>query len=351
MTECILHIGVEKTGSTSVQATLSKNRQKLRAHGVLYPEALGEKNHVKAYAFASESGVDELKSPWGLDNPAAIARFRNQLTAQLTQEVRAARPKVFCVSNEHCSSRLLARSEIERLADLLGGLADTVKVVVYLRRQGDALRSAYSTYIKTGGTDHFDLPGPEEIKRKYDYEAILGRWAAVFGEGAMDVRLFDRETLKDGDVVADFVAGLGINPREFILEKEMNKSLGSLGLEFLRIFNARVPYTADNAFNPLRGNIQELVEQFTSGDPYEGDGAAMSAFDETMAAGNERVRARYFPNRDGPLFAPVNRAAAVAGPEAPLEGAMALMAQVWEAKQKQVLQLRTRIAKLTGGKG
>jgi hypothetical protein len=342
---------VEKTGSTSVQATLSKNRQKLLSRSILYPQAMGEKNHVKAYAFASESGVDELKSPLGLDSPAAIARFRTQLAAQLAQEVRATRPKTLCISNEHCSSRLLARPEIERLGTLLSGLCDTVKVVVYLRRQGDALRSAYSTYVKTGGTAHFALPGPAEITQKYDYEAIIARWAAVFGEEAMDVRLFDREILKDGDVVADFVAKLGIDPQEFILEKEMNRSLGSVGLEFLRVFNARVPYATGNAFNPLRGNIQELVEQFTSGAPYEGDATIMDSFDEAMAASNERVRSRYLPGRQGPLFAASReKAAASADVEAPLDSVMSLMVQIWEAKQKQVLQLRTRVARLTGGR-
>lgn len=351
MTECILHIGVEKTGSTSIQTTLSKNRQKLLSRGILYPEALGEKSHVKAYAFASESGVDELKGPLGLDNPAAITRFRTQLAAQLAQEVRATRPETLCVSNEHCSSRLMARPEIERLGVLLRGLCGAVKVVVYLRRQGDALRSAYSTYVKTGGTARFALPGPAEIERKYDYEAILTRWAAVFGEEAMDVRLFERETLEEGDVVADFVTKLGLDPRGFTLEKEMNRSLGSVGLEFLRVFNARVPYTSGAAFNPLRGNIQELVEQFTSGAPYEGDAEIMSAFDEAMSAGNERVRSRYFPDRQGPLFPPAKgKAAASSDEEAPLDSVMSLMAQIWEAKQKQVLQLRTRIGKLTGGR-
>lgn len=347
MTECILHIGVEKTGSTSIQSALSKNRQKLLSHGVLYPRTLGEKSHIKAYALASESGMDEVKSQSGFDSLASIESARLRLLEQLADEISSNDPKIVCISNEHCSSRLLLRSEIRRLATLVQSFCDNIKVVIYLRRQGDALRSAYSTYVKTGGTAPFALPGPEAIEQRYDYEAIIARWAEVFGEGAMDVRLFDRDTLKDGDVVADFVASLGIEPLEFILDKEMNKSLGSVGLEFLRAFNSHVSCTTDNALNPLRGNIQELVEQFTSGAPYAGDVAIMNTFDDVMRESNARVASRYFPNRGKPLFPPHTRQG-VADAATSLDSVMSLMAQIWEAKQQQVLQLRSRVAKLTG---
>ena len=36
--ECILHIGLPKTGTTSLQAALSENRESLLRHGVVYPE-------------------------------------------------------------------------------------------------------------------------------------------------------------------------------------------------------------------------------------------------------------------------------------------------------------------------
>ena len=36
--ECVLRIGLPKTGSTSLQAALSENRPALLRHGVVYPE-------------------------------------------------------------------------------------------------------------------------------------------------------------------------------------------------------------------------------------------------------------------------------------------------------------------------
>jgi hypothetical protein len=97
----------------------------------------------------------------------------------------------------------------------------------------------------------------------------------------------------------------------------------------------------------LRGNIQELVEQFTSGAPYTGDVAIMNTFDDVMRESNARVVSRYFPNRGNPLFPPHTRHG-VADAATSLDSVMSLMAQIWEAKQQQVLQLRSRVAKLTG---
>lgn len=345
MTDCVLHIGVEKTGSTSIQFSLAKSRARLLAAGVLYPEVLGERNQIKAYAYASQSGVDELKSIWGLDNPAAVERFRTNLEQQLAREIAAKKPRLVCVSNEHCSSRLLLTAEIERLAGLFRAHCASIKVVVYLRPQADALRSAYSTYVKTGGTGPFRAPTAEEIEKKYAYDVILDRWASVFGDDNIEVRIFDRAQLTDGDVVTDFFTKLGVGVEGMTLEREKNRSLGHTGLEFLRRFNSHVPYTVGAEFNSIRGNIQEIVEDIPNDTPFDGDADILEAFDQAMAADNEAVRRRYLANTPGPLFTPAERRPAADRPDVTSDDIMRAMAHVWEVKQKQLIRLRGRLEK------
>ena len=214
MTDCVLHIGLEKTGSTSLQATLAKNRSLLGSHGILYPASLGERNHVRAYMYASESGPDPMKVQFGLTDQDSLADFRATVSADLAREVSASQPLKLCISNEHCSSRLLKVSEIKRLQELIEPFCDKVTVVVYLRAQGDMLLSSYSTYLKTGGTRPFGSPNTVEMAGKYDHEAILERWSSVFGENALDVRLYERSN--SFDVVADFIERLepALNPGE-----------------------------------------------------------------------------------------------------------------------------------------
>ena len=51
--ECILHIGTEKTGTTSIQKFLATNRTLLKANGVLYPLSPGKVNHIGLEAYAA----------------------------------------------------------------------------------------------------------------------------------------------------------------------------------------------------------------------------------------------------------------------------------------------------------
>ena len=354
MTDCILHIGLEKTGSTSLQSALAGNRDRLAAAGVLYPRALGERSHVKAYVFASEGGPDELKAHWGLRHADDLDRFRADCAGDLRDEIAGGSPRLLCISNEHCSSRLSRPSEIQRLASLIAEFCARTTVVVYLRAQGDALRSAYSTYVRTGGREAFRYPSPDEIARLYDYRAVLRRWADVFGQSNLDVRLYDRRRRDDFDVVADFIPSLGgdLDPDDFIRDRDQNASLGVAAIALLRRLNGLVPYARDGRLDPLRGNLHDLIGEFTGDCPFEGDPAVIQALDDAMSEANESIRRDFFPRLPAPLFAsrphrgPSTAGLAEPAAETGLDAAARLAAHLWIAKQAQVLDLRDRLDRL-----
>ena len=254
MKQAIVHIGAEKTGSTSIQFSLSKNRELLKEEGILYPRSLGDKNHIAAYAYASERGMDELKQQWQLTDKDRVDAFRVRIKQELISECNASGVGVICVSNEHCSSRLQSSSEIQRLLDLLRSVADDVKVVYYIREQVETVVSAYSQYVKTGGTKAFLYPDEAYIGERLDYRSIIQRWIDVIGKDNMAIRIFSGDRLTAGDVISDFVAYLGLDPQPFVLPERRNKQLGSVGLETLRRMNAFLPGAVAGEINPLRGN-------------------------------------------------------------------------------------------------
>ncbi|HEX5860251.1 MAG TPA: hypothetical protein VFY58_00315, partial [Nocardioides sp.] len=43
----VLHIGMGKTGTTSIQGWLHRNRERLAERGILYPASPGERRHVR----------------------------------------------------------------------------------------------------------------------------------------------------------------------------------------------------------------------------------------------------------------------------------------------------------------
>ena len=106
-------------------------------------------------------------------------------------------------SSEHFHSRVRQRHEIVRLYDRLAPLYDRIRILVYLRRQDALALSAYNTALQAGETRALTLSRITATTPYYDYLSLLQRWAEVFGEDALEVRLFDKAHLVSGDVVAD----------------------------------------------------------------------------------------------------------------------------------------------------
>lgn len=340
----LLHIGLEKTGSTSIQFALARSRERLAAAGRLYPRSAGRFSHVKLYCYASQGPLDEIKGQLGLRGPEETAAFRAGLEQALLQEVERSGAGELLLSNEHCSSRLLQAEELERLRALLGRLADEVRVLLYIRPQWDLLASHYSTYVKTGGTRPLDFPGEKALAGQYDFRAVIERWQAVFGAEAVSVRRYAAEGAPGGDTLDDFAAVAGL---EGLLERseKRNVALSAEAVAFLRRFNHAVPRTLDFRYNELRGNIEGLLEGCEGGSEFRAPPALIARMRDWARPGNDWVAERFFGG--GPLFeepAPAEAAeAAVPEPELDLEEAFRLFAHAWAEKQRQVNRLRARL--------
>ncbi len=60
---CVLHIGLEKTGTTTIQNRLASNRERLLERGILYPRSAGRSNHLHLVSACLDFGVwDNIKA-------------------------------------------------------------------------------------------------------------------------------------------------------------------------------------------------------------------------------------------------------------------------------------------------
>ena len=257
MKRAILHIGTEKTGSTSIQSFLHLNRRRLARGGWLYPETAGRPSNNALVVHAKDAPEADLL-PKGLDarDPEAIAdwqvRFVVEHCAEVLPFLRSGNATLV-YSSEHLQSRLCAPEEIRRLARLLRALVDEVRVVVWLRRQDRYALSAHGTAIKAGSAAGFDFAAINARGPYYDYRLLLDNWAAVFGDEAMAVRVFERERMVGGDVVTDFrsLTGVGERLRGLRAPKAENRALSGAALGVLRAYNAgRFDATRFEGFDP-----------------------------------------------------------------------------------------------------
>lgn len=298
-----LHIGVEKTGSSTLQRAFDDARPALAADGVLYPRAVGRANHTAlAVIGCDDDVVDDLRRRRRLLDPQAVDDFRVRTQRALRREVEDAAPTRVVLSGEHCSSRLQSVAEVQRLADWLDEtLGGELHVHVYLRRQDRMCESRHSTAVRAGVSDRLEVPGPEEIARLYDFELLLDRWAAVVGDDHLHPRVYERQRLVDGDIVADFAAALALPAPSGRGDRDANTALDAPTQEFVALLNRTVPRFEDGVYNPLHGRVIAAVDAApVHGDPARFPTADARAFLDRLRPSNDAVAERWF---DGaPLF-------------------------------------------------
>ena len=340
----ILHIGVEKTGTTSIQKFLALNRDTLRARSILFPQSPGVSNHTLLAGYAADDrSRDDIRITNSIESHDDLLRFREQFAAAFTREVEDAACDTVIMSGEHCSSRLVTREEVGRLHQLLSRVFEAVRVIVYLRRQDEFMLSSYSSAVKGGLEQKLALPKFEAEMQRYDFAKILDRWSGVFGRDAMMVRLFDRSAMVNGRSVEDFIHATGLPPDlPYEMPKEENGSLGNAASEVLRLMNNHIPHIRDGKIFAPRGDLQTLMEAVSSGAGVMMDPVLLDVFMQSFAEGNRKVARDYFSRESAagdPLFGPspdyANRA--IPGPLS-VETAVEIFAKLWIMKHTQMSQ-------------
>lgn len=334
----LLHIGSEKTGTTTVQRWCARNRKALKARGILYPTTLGQVNHVRLACFAAEQKqMNDLRKSERIFVPEVFERFRAELPDALAREVRESGCHTLLISNEHLSSRLSVPAELQTVRGLLEqacGQVTAWQIIHYVRRQDEMIHSMYSTTVKSGGSKPFRLPHGLRDPRLNPL-IVLDLWAGQFGAENITVRVFDRRELRGGDVVQDLMALAGVEDAAdtsiFAAVPEKNPRLGGQALEFLRRFNEHVPAFDAEGINAERRGVVRALEALPDRDPVQlAEPAAMEAFLARFDQINAEVARRYLGRADGRLFAPASSRPEEARPMAlDADAAIRIAAHLW----------------------
>lgn len=182
--KCVVHIGTEKTGTTSLQHFFAENAETLTQRGVAYSAAFGRPNNRKISAISMEPDRgDASYIEYGIHSPEDHAAFREKVISDFETEVEALRARgnvhTYFISNEHLHSRLRTSEMVGRVADLLRRQFSDIEVVCFLRPQADLALSRLSTSARVGKpvtSEAFTTDG-----FFFDYLGLWNRWVEHFG--------------------------------------------------------------------------------------------------------------------------------------------------------------------------
>ena len=94
-----LHIGTEKTGTTSIQGFMADKRDELLKQGILYSKSLGFPNNIRlSIALQNFDKIDDSRIYANLTNKNKIIAFHEQLSKDLKQEIDETNPSILIIS-------------------------------------------------------------------------------------------------------------------------------------------------------------------------------------------------------------------------------------------------------------
>ncbi|PQO22099.1 hypothetical protein C2I36_14750 [Rhodobacteraceae bacterium WD3A24] len=199
MSELIIHIGSHKTGTSSIQQACLSAEEHLMHHGVALL-----RHGPAANALVRVQG--------------RRADFRPFIATGLADDLLRPRAPRNLLSAE-CLFWLFEPEQLAPLADLARARFETVSVIAYLRRQ-DLLAVSHRKQVLHGaqaarfyGVRATPLPDNQPyLQRYFDYATKLADlWGGAFGIENVHPAVYEAGRLRDGDVVEDFAARLGLD--------------------------------------------------------------------------------------------------------------------------------------------
>jgi hypothetical protein len=229
----VIHIGLSKAGSSTIQTFLDTHDTALRGLSVDYPR-LGRINRRAHHNFANE-----LKGRVDKVNPLAAS------VSDLAAYLRETPHHTTILSSEGfwtCSAEA-----VRRFAASLAGLDQPIRIILVIRDMVNFAPSIYAQEIRHG-IRTFDFDSFFELRQARDrfnpFEAA-SRWADAFGWDALVVRVLEPAMLAGGDLITDFLTQVGLDPQSpalsgLLRQPRVNVSPGWMTLEAVRaLFSGR----------------------------------------------------------------------------------------------------------------
>jgi hypothetical protein len=232
----LFHVGIPKSGTTSLQMAASAGRETLRRHGVLYPGTkLNQRDAVLGF----------MERRWGWTQEGIPPR---QAWDEVMEEVEADTERRVLFGHEFASE-----SDAETAKRFVEAIGERQHVIVTLRSPGAILPSAWQQYVKAGVPIAFDEwlesviadPPDRSVTRGFhdrnDQAGVVQRWAGAAGPARVTVVVLDKDhpellfdtfeqllDLPSGTLAAQALGGFASNRSLTVPEAELFLALNRI---------------------------------------------------------------------------------------------------------------------------
>lgn len=293
MGKLYLHVGLHKTGTSSIQNWLAGNREELLAAGFVYPRSSVHHNDLYL-ALCSAPEKEHANVRRGVIGAEAARAHAGAVLAEYGEAVRSAGERDIVISGEELCRLTLA--ELRALKDFFDPFVDDYEILCFVRSPVGFSTSYAQEAIKGGGST---LAIESRSPFLPQYRERIEKFVTLFSSERVRVVDFDDPGLKSAGAVRTFVNLLG--PKAAALEPaeiRLNSALPMNAVQLLSRINELYPeFVSDGNGgeipNPKRARIplQELSR--LGGGPFRMDASWQEAVIAACARDVEWLRSEF----------------------------------------------------------
>jgi hypothetical protein len=296
--KCILHIGPTKTGSTTIQAFLRKNKETLLRQGVL---ALADRDMQRRlpYLFKRDANMTPWAAKKQLDEPQNLQRLQHDTCRYIENQVRKHTPETLVLSSEGLTR--LNAADMAAMHAYLSTLAAELEIVLFLRRPDFRILSAYKNRVRHKSLRNSITAG---YLSYFDDYRTIDAYSRYFGARAIipvissDSHPCKHEAAGHIESILKIILGQGkVSLDPYVIPENRNIAWDYRAVEYMRQFNNLVGSSPQ--FEKHRTRLARLLQDHFSGG--EKPTLTRSIAEKIVAnyeSSCEAIRKQYFPDQD-----------------------------------------------------
>jgi hypothetical protein len=315
--EVILHIGIGKAGSSSIQKFCDTNRTYLTDLGILYPYDQvsnglgGDNNKALALSFSSRNNLFTSLPKNMVGHAKNIDDWRDQLLKAYNFQFKHSQLRIL-LSAEQFWSEMICENKLREFKLYLENQGiHATRIVVYFRNQLDWIES-YMAQKCRELTYNLDLYDINFIKSRLDYKKTCELWSATFPNALLIIRPFDKSKWTGNDLISDFFNyGLSIDSSAIASRQDGLKAANTtsvdalcmyLAMELIKIIRT---YNQNLPFGKLRDRIEStfaVLVRLTAAEVPKFTFLSTAEYEEIASAVTTSNNALFGPINDLGLF-------------------------------------------------
>jgi hypothetical protein len=243
-----LHVGGDKTGSTTIQHVFDANRARLAEAGYYY--AKNDSHYHLAGIFSQRPMLLDCYRHESQNDEDSIKEQAREYVDDLTSDLRSGNYHTLILSYEGFLG--LNQEEMYSLKHFLLEWSESISVIYYMRPHFSYATSAMSERVRRG-SPAWDVHPP--ITKYMPRLKILKK---VFGLSTLSLRRFSRSDLLGGDVIQDFIALIQM-PKTLVesLDIAVSKANKSLSEEAILI-GSGMAHLLEPVSGPVGADFYEI---------------------------------------------------------------------------------------------